>query len=307
THAFFKALLFLGAGSVILGLERGHERAHGEQHGGHDAPAFDPQDMRTMGGLRRRMPVTFWVYVIGALALAGIPPLSGFFSKDEILAAALQANPVIFYVLLAAAFFTAFYVGRQLLLVFFGPARSEPAERAGESPALVLVPLVALALLAFFGGVLNLPGNLALEHWLEPAVLIGVHGEFSLVTAGIATAVALVGLGLAWLVYGRQPLARLTETEPAARGLGPLFTGMHWAWYIDAAYQALVVRPYRRLAVFLASLVDQSLIDGIVNGFGYLARGLAGLGSAIQNGFVRSYALIFLTGVVAIFAYLLLR
>lgn len=307
THAFFKALLFLGAGSVILGMERGHERAHSGEHAGHETPAFDPQDMRNMGGLRRKMPLTFWVYLIGALALAGIPPLSGFFSKDEILASALAARPVVFYVLLAAAFFTALYVGRQLLLVFFGPARTEPAAQAGESPALITVPLVVLALLAFFGGGLNFPGSLALEHWLEHSVLIGVHGEFALPTAALATAVALVGLGLAWLVYGRTPLARPDEPDPAARALGPLFAGMNRAWLIDAAYQTLIVRPYRRLAEFLASLVDQGLIDGIVNGFGYLARGLAGVGSAIQNGFVRSYALIFLTGVAAIFAYLLLR
>ena len=313
THAFFKALLFLGAGSVILGLERGHERveesaghAHGE-HADHTTPAFDAQDMRNMGGLRRKMPLTFWVYMIGALALAGIPPLSGFFSKDEILASALEANPVVFYVLLVAAFFTAFYVGRQLLMVFFGLARTEPAAQADESPGLIVVPLAILALLAFFGGGLNFPGNLALEHWLEHSVLIGVHGAFALPTAALATGVALAGLALAWLVYGRKPLARPEDSDPAARGLGVLFAGMNRAWLIDTAYQTLIVRPYRRLATFLASLIDQSLIDGIVNGFGYLARGLAGVGSAIEDGFVRSYALIFLTGVVAIFAYLLLR
>ncbi len=133
THAFFKALLFLAAGSVILGIEKGHAASH---HGHHDREDdhFDPQDMRNMGGLRKRMPTTFWVYLVGSLALAGIAPLAGFFSKDEILAAASHKYPVVFVLLVIAAFFTAFYMGRQVLMVFFGKPRSRAAEGAVENP-----------------------------------------------------------------------------------------------------------------------------------------------------------------------------
>ena len=129
THAFFKALLFLAAGSVILGLERGHAALH-EHGGGH---GFDPQDMRVMGNLKNKMPITFAVYIIGAFALSGIAPLAGFFSKDEILAAAKNTSSVIYIVLSLAALLTAFYMGRQILIVFYGKERSKPAEKATES------------------------------------------------------------------------------------------------------------------------------------------------------------------------------
>ncbi len=136
THAFFKALLFLSAGSVILGMERGETAAYGAGHA-HGGPSghgeFDPQDMRNMGGLRSRMTVTFWVYLIGALALSGIAPLAGFFSKDEIIAAATQYNPIILILLVAAAFLTAFYMWRQISLVFFGPSRTRAAGAANEN------------------------------------------------------------------------------------------------------------------------------------------------------------------------------
>ena len=146
THAFFKALLFLSAGSVILGIEHGQEHAHGHSHG-HDTRAeeLDPQDMRNMGGLRKRMPLTFWVYLAGALALMGIAPLSGFFSKDEILAAASQKNTAVFVLLIISAFLTAFYMGRQIFMIFFGKARSTAAGKAAESPLVVTLPLVVLA------------------------------------------------------------------------------------------------------------------------------------------------------------------
>ncbi|MCS6883731.1 MAG: NADH-quinone oxidoreductase subunit L, partial [Chloroflexaceae bacterium] len=165
THAFFKALLFLGAGSVIQAVERGAHHTHDHA---------DPQDMRHLGGLWGRLPVTQWTYLIGALALAGLPPLSGFFSKDEILLDAFEHNLPIFIILLVAAFFTAFYMGRQLLMVFFGRPRSEAAAHATESPPVITLPLIALAVLSVAGGVLNLPqfseegyaGALAFKNWL---------------------------------------------------------------------------------------------------------------------------------------------
>lgn len=210
THAFFKALLFMGSGSVIHGMEHGHHHlAHGHHDDHHDD--FDPQDMRTMGGLRKHMPYTFWTYLIGSLALAGIVPLAGFWSKDEILAhAAKNGNgifsfdlfSIVYWILGAAAFCTAFYMARQVKMVFFGEERHEAAEHAHESPWTMTTPLVILAVLAISGGLLNFPNipqlgigeahgkveeehsekveyaeeesglfsTLALEHWLEHSI-----------------------------------------------------------------------------------------------------------------------------------------
>ena len=308
THAFFKALLFLAAGSVILGVEHGHEAAahakHGK-HGDHDAHDFDAQDMRNMGGLRGKMPVTFLVYLIGSLALAGVAPLAGFFSKDEILVAASRSNIIVFAILLIAAFFTAFYVGRQLMLVFFGKPRSEAAGKAVESPALMTVPLMALALLAAVGGALNLPGSHVLETWLEHTLGPGEPAEFVLPLAALALGVALVGLFLGWLIY-RRPLASATARDPLAR-LGPLWTALNRKWWVDEFYHAVIVRPYKAISRFLAGDVDTGFIDTVATGMGVLVRRLSRAGGFLQNGFVRSYALMIVVGVVVIMMYLAFR
>lgn len=173
THAFFKALLFMGSGSIIHGMEHGHHHVHDHGHGGHDDHGddshaaedhhddFDPQDMRTMGGLRKKMPVTFGVYVIGSLALAGIFPFAGFWSKDEILAHASYNDFPLFgfisFMLTIGAFCTAFYMTRQIKMVFFGEPRHEAAEHASESNRLMTRPLVFLAVLSLVGGFLNTP------------------------------------------------------------------------------------------------------------------------------------------------------
>ena len=171
-HAFFKALLFLAAGSVIFALE--HERTHDH--------TFDPQDMRNMGALWSRLPVTRWVYLAGALALAGLPPFVGFFSKDEILLAAFRQNTTVYVLLTLAAFLTAFYMSRQVLMIFFGTARSRAAKDAVESPALMTWPLVALAVLSLVGGVLNLPGTFpgaqGLSGWLGYTLAAPEPAEF---------------------------------------------------------------------------------------------------------------------------------
>ncbi len=306
THAFFKALLFLGAGSVILGMEHGEDRAtRGHKHLHEE---FDPQDMRNMGGLRQKMPLTFWVYLIGALALSGIAPLAGFFSKDEILAAASKNSLAIFILLIVAAFFTAFYMGRQLLLVFFGKGRSRAAEMAAESPAVVTVPLVILAVLSTIGGIINFPGLSWLEKWLEPAFTGLAPGEFVWAVAGSSLAVALIGLALAWVFYSaRKTLALPRQPDPLRRALGPVFTGMEHKWWVDEAYQKIIIRPYEALSGFLALPVDQTIIDGTANGLGKLAGALANAWRTLQNGFVRRYALTILVGVVLILAYLVLR
>jgi NADH-quinone oxidoreductase subunit L len=306
THAFFKALLFLAAGSVILGLEHGHAQAAAHAaNPAHDE--FDPQDMRTMGGLRSKMPLTFIVYLIGALALAGIAPLAGFFSKDEILAAASQQSLAVYVVLTVAAFLTAFYMGRQLLMVFFGRPRSEAGEKAAESPLLVTLPLVVLAALSFFGGVLNLPGSHWLETWLEPSLVAAAPGHFVITVALISLVIALAGLFIAWLVYGRKPLFEAGQPDPLRRALDGLFVALERKWWVDEFYHAVVVRPYQALARFSAGAVDQTVIDGIVNGLGALVRSIAAGWRRFQNGYVRSYALSIVFGVVLAITYLVLR
>ena len=337
THAFFKALLFLGSGSVILALERAHHPidGHHKKKSEHEKQGrFDPQDMRSMGGLRRQIPLTFGVYTIGALALAGIPPLAGFFSKDEILADALHANPLVWLLLTAAAFLTAFYMGRQVLLVFFGKPRSSAAKKAVESPAVMTIPLVILAALSVFGGLINLPGLHSFTQWLEHTLGEGLAHptEFNLSVALISTALALAGLYLAWTVYGRVPLKE-RQADPLKKRLGHTFAGMENKWWVDEFYDRIIVQPYvsfaaflaekidwnflhdwvhdsvlaggfRRFARFLAEPFDLGVIDGIANGLASMAKGMAKGFSFLQTGFVRNYALVTFFGVVLMLGYL---
>jgi NADH-quinone oxidoreductase subunit L len=342
THAFFKALLFLSAGSVILGLERGHHHAaHHHGHGSHadDHPeeTFDPGDMRNMGGLRKTMPVTFWVYMIGTLALAGIFPFAGFWSKDEILLDASLHYPHVYWILSAAAFLTAFYMGRQVWMVFFGKARHEAAEHAEESPLVITVPLIILAVLSALGGFINLPfkGFHQFGIWLEHTLGVIEFPPFDLVVAGLSTVLALGAIALSWFIYQRKPLEN-GDPDPLAKPLGPAFVGMENKWFIDEAYQFVIIHPYKRLSEFLAQTVDwdfwhEWFHDSVlVKGFVGLARFLANpvdLGlidrvsyllsdvirasaenlRKLQNGFVRSYALSVVLGVAAILGYLLFK
>ena len=343
THAFFKALLFLSAGSVIQGVEHGHH--HVEQHGKgkHRTEAhFDPQDMRYMGGLRTRMKVTFWVYLIGALALAGIPPLAGFWSKDEILAEANTIHTTVYWLLTIAAFFTAFYMARQVLMVFFGKPRTEAAAHASENPPMMTIPLLVLAFLSFFGGWLNLPSLHTFTQWLEHT-LEEIHiGEFNLLVAAISTLLALVALFLGWLIYSwrypefqKIPPAKRPD-DPLQQIIGPIFTGMQKKWWVDELYWALFLNPYISLSRFLAETIDWrfwhdwfhdvviarsfrvtarflavsfdlGVIDGFANGLADGTKALAARMSHLQTGFVRNYALMFFAGVVVILGYLILR
>ena len=353
THAFFKALLFLSAGSVILGMERGHhnlahghhnDHAHGEgsnEEGGHGdshGEVFDPGDMRNMGGLRRTMPVTYWLYMIGTLALAGIFPFAGFWSKDEILLDASLHYPIVYLLLSIAAFFTAFYMGRQIWMVFFGEHRTEAAAHAVESKPIITVPLMVLAGLSILGGALNLPfeGFHQLGHWLEYTL----HEVESLAldygVAGISTVLALAAIALSWFIYGRDPL-RTGQPDPLKRPLGFLFTGMENKWFVDEGYFATIINPFKKLSQFLADVIDwrfwhdwfherviagtynwvsnialnryadQQGIDRFANGLGNVTQWLSAGARQIQNGFVRSYALSVLLGVVLILGYLILR
>jgi NADH-quinone oxidoreductase subunit L len=356
THAFFKALLFLSAGSVILGIERGHHHAgharhdngpgsgkNEESHASHDshtstshADVFDPNDMRNMGGLRKTMPVTFWLYMIGTLALAGIWPLAGFWSKDEILADAFNEGfTVVYWLLTIAAFFTAFYMGRQIWMVFFGEPRHEAAVHAEESPGIITIPLMILAFLSIFGGALNLPGLHTLTEWLEHT--IEVHaGEFVWSVAIISTVLALVAILFSWYLYGRDPL-KAGQVDPLKKPLGPVFTGMENKWFVDEIYQGLIITPFAKLSQFLADVIDwrfwhdwfhetviagtynwlsnialnkyadQRGIDAIANGLGTWTQAFSAILRKVQNGFVRSYALSVLLGVVVILGYLILK
>jgi NADH-quinone oxidoreductase subunit L len=338
THAFFKALLFLSAGSVILGMERGHHHlahGHGDSHG-HEEEIFDPGDMRNMGGLRKEMPVTFWVYLIGALALSGIVPFAGFWSKDEILAdAKLHHYMGVYWLLAIAAFFTAFYMGRQIFMVFFGSERTDVAKHAEESPSVMTIPLIILAIGATIGGAMNLPGLHTFTEWLEHTIEGVEATPFNFMVAGVSTALALLAIFLAWTLYGRKPLAK-GEADPLKKMLGPVFFGMENKWFVDEGYKAVIIDRYNDLAYFLAQTldwnfwhdwfhekvifagfkkltrfladpVDLGFIDAIANGLAdWTKRASTGL-RRIQNGFVRSYALSVLLGVVLMLGYLLLK
>jgi len=212
------------------------------------------------------------------------------------------------YILLTlAAFLTAFYMGRQLLMIFFGKSRSEAGEKATESPLLVTLPLVVLALLSVFGGALNLPGTHLLETWLEHSLHVSVAGHFVLTIALISTGVALAGLFLAWLVYGRKPLFQHGQPDPLLRPLNGLFRALENKWWVDALYHALIVKPYQSLSAFAADSIDQGVIDGIVNGFGSVANRGAKTWRRLQNGYIRSYALTIVVGVVLVITYLIFR
>ena len=339
THAFFKALLFLSAGSVILGLERGHHHlAHHGGHGDHEEEVFDPGDMRNMGGLRKTMPVTFWLYIIGTLALAGAFPFAGFWSKDEILLDAKLHYPAVYWMLTIAAFFTAFYMGRQIWMVFFGQSRHEAAVHAEESPKIITIPLMVLAGLSLLGGGLNLPfsGLHTLGHWLAYTLRGAEALPLDLQVAGVSTLLVLLAILFSWLLYGRKPI-KAGQLDPLKKPLGFIFTGMENKWFVDEGYQAAIINPFKKLSYFLADYVDwhfwhdwfhdtviagtynwlsnialnryadQRGIDAFFDGWGKLTKNLSASMRRVQNGFVRSYALSVLLGVVLILGYLLLK
>jgi NADH-quinone oxidoreductase subunit L len=347
THAFFKALLFLGSGSVILGLEHSHHHVEHDPHlkkqiKGHPNEHFDPQDMRNMGGLRSKMKVTFWVYLVGALALAGIFPFAGFWSKDEILVAGLESNRTVLILLIISAFLTAFYMGRQVFLVFFGKARSPAAEHARESSPLVTIPLIILAVLSTLAGVLNLPGIHTFTVWLEHTSEFVHAGEFVLWLALLATVMALLGIGLAWWLYMRRypllqslPVAKRPD-DPLRSLLNGYFTVLENKYWVDEFYWLVILNPYIAFSKFLADVVDWrfwhdwfhdrviarsfrfltrllavqvdlGVIDWIANGLATVTQGAAGKMRRLQTGYVRNYALSVFLGVVVILGYLILR
>lgn len=282
THGVFKALLFLAAGAVIHGTN-------------------DVQDMRRMGGLRRAMPRTFWTYVVGALALSGIFPFAGFWSKDEIIGQLWISHPAVAVILILTSMLTAFYMARQISLVFLGQPR-DPSVHAHESEPIMTIPLVILAVGSVLVGFINLPVLHTLSHFMETVFINEVPAEFNIVLAILTTLLALGAGYIGYRVYALN-VWRRTFKDPLIPYLGVFFEGFETAWGSDT-YVRFFMQPFRAFARFLARVFDPHGIDGVVNG---LARtvGLSGEGLRLsQTGYLRSYTLVFLVGAVAVIGYL---
>jgi NADH-quinone oxidoreductase subunit L len=291
THAFFKGLLFLGSGSVILGMH--HE-----------------QDMYKMGGLRKHMPKTFITFMVGAAALSGLPLMSGFFSKDEILAHAFAHGGISYFtwiIGLLAAMMTAYYTWRMVALTFFGKERFDVDHvHPHESPASMTTPLIVLAVLALFGGLLNLPAlhllgdaEQLLAGWIGPVTAAGneiLHGEHGAPHLGLGAEFALLGLGCAIALFfahkGFHGYRQGTQKDADAERANPaLFSFLSDAWRIDSTYAARVVAPIKSLATYLATIIDQDAIDHVVNGVGAGAGKTGEKLRVLIDGNLKNYAL----------------
>ena len=265
THAFFKALLFLGAGSVIHGLS-------GEQ------------DLRHMGGLRKNMPITFVTLGIASLAISGFPGFSGFFSKDAILSAAYAQRPWMFWIGAITAGITALYVFRAYFMAFFGNYRGH--HHPHESPAVMTVPLIVLAALSLFGGFINVP------HWLSPAFPLSEHENMTAMI--ISASCGIIGIIIAIFLY----LVRPVLAESLQTAAGPLYTVVANKYYVDEIYSGLIVKPLEAISrSVLWKGVDETIIDkSFVNGLGRVIRGWGALFRQLQSGSIRNYAALVLAG-----------
>jgi NADH-quinone oxidoreductase subunit L len=297
THAFFKGLLFLGAGSVMHAM-------------GGDT------DMRNMGGLRRYMPITFITFLLATFAITGIPGFSGFFSKDEILWRAFEHHKLLWGLGVFGAFLTAFYMFRLLFMTFWGEFRGgkELEHHLHESPPVMTIPLIILGIFSAIGGYVGVPhmlqfsnifSDISIERFFEP--LFGVHHsvgsaglEFG--TMGISVIIVFIGILLAYYFYivNREMPKRLAER----------FSGIYKLllnkYYVDEIYNAIFVQPIKNGAIFLWKCFDTGVIDGIVNGSAGLTIGISGILRRIQTGYVQDYILSFIIGVILIIGYLLI-
>jgi NADH-quinone oxidoreductase subunit L len=303
THAFFKALLFMAAGSVMHAMS-------------------NQTDMRIMGGLKEKMPYTFWTMLIGTLAIAGIPGFSGFFSKDEILWQAwsgVHGAPWLWLIGTLAAALTTFYMFRLIFMTFFGTLRADEktAHHVHESPGVMVWPLVVLAVLSLVGGYVGIPAVLGggnhFEHFLAPVFAASeevhraaVHGEsgahgLELLLMGIVLLLVLASLWLAWQFYGRKS----DLPDKTARSLKGIYTLVFNKYYVDELYDTIIARPLRRLSeTALWRFIDTRIIDGSINGVAALVGAGARALSAAHTGFVQNYALVFVLGVIALLFYL---
>lgn len=292
THAFFKALLFLGAGSVIHALQ-------GEQ------------DIRKMGGLKRKLPLTFFTFLAGTLAITGIPPFAGFFSKDEILTEAFYHHPMLWFFALAGVLLTCFYMFRLFYLVFYGKTRitAVTAEHIHESPLVMAVPLIILAILSLFGGFINLPaflgGHGALGKYLKPVLATTANDSIPFpVEMEIILAVITLGLisVVIWYAYKRFiswheiPLSETARRKPVSKIISAKF-------YIDELYDLLFSRPFKWLSSALFGFIDTFIIDFIVNGFGNIAVWSGRQFRRLQNGNISLYVFIMVVSFMLIILY----
>jgi NADH-quinone oxidoreductase subunit L len=314
THAFFKACMFLGSGSVIHAMHHALHKGHL-----HD----DPQDMRHMGGLRKVMPFTFITFFVSTLAIAGIFPFSGFFSKDEILWQAFsnpyhgQLNLIVWGLGCIAALFTAFYMFRLVFMTFFGESRINPKVKdyLHESPAVITIPLIVLGILATIGGFIGTPKLLGMlpnyfEHWLDPVFeLAGEYGkqyahmhehshalEGGLMVMSLGIAVVGIMIAVTYYVKNTSLPASFTAKFPA------LHRAVYNKWYIDELYDFLFVNPCKAFGNLLWKGFDVLIVDGIVNGTAKVVMGLSAALKGLQSGYVHNYAMGMALGVVAILA-----
>lgn len=291
THAFFKALLFLGSGSVIHAL------------GGE-------QDMRKMGGLKPHLKRTHLTFIIGTLAIAGIPPFAGFFSKDEILFEALVEGNILYWFIGAlAAFMTSFYMFRLLFMTFYGKSRMDKhvEEHVHESPKSMVTPLMILALLSLVGGFVGLPGLSAINKFLSPvfssvhsshlgeAVAEGAHSidmNKVYIMMVVSTIIAVAGILLAYLLYMKKP----EIPGKIANSFKLIYTFVYNKFYVDEIYDVLFVNTTKKFSLFLWKIIDVRLIDGIVNGAAKVVDINASIFKITQTGYVRNYAFLIVFG-----------
>ena len=295
THAFFKALLFLGAGSVIHAMH--HE-----------------QDMRNMGGLKAKLPITFFTMLMGTIAISGLPPFSGFFSKDEILAHVYEHNPTLWVIGVIGAMLTAFYMFRMLFLTFWGSFRGtkEQEKHLHESPKSMTIPLVVLAILSVFGGLIGVPEVLGGHHWLaqflSPVLVYtkAVSGEAvpldhatEYLLMGISVGAALLAIGIAYVTYVSRKVLPISDAENRSF----LSKLSYHKFYIDEVYEALITRPLDAISTFFYKVVDKLGIDGLVNGAGTTAKEASKTLRLIQTGNVGFYIFMMVAGIVALLIY----
>jgi len=285
THAFFKALLFLGAGSVMHGL---HEE----------------QDIWKMGGLKKKMPVTFWTFIIGTLALSGVPPFSGFYSKDSILAQALEEKSyLLFGVAVFVAALTTFYMFRLFFVAFLGEARNEKAKHAHESPAVMTLPLVVLAVFAVIGGYIGITNNYGSQFAAEHASLSiseqAMHPFHDIFPMACGIGAVVVGLFLAFSLY------RNTATDPLPAKLGALAEAMKNKFYFDELYEATVIRLHDFIAA-VADWIDRWILEGAIIGAIRGGTDLSGRAlRLVQTGNLQTYAFLFVLGVALLLYFVL--
>ena len=299
----FKALLFLGAGSVIHAMS-------GEQ------------DMRKMGGLKDKLPKTFWTMMVATLAIAGIPPLAGFVSKDEILWMSFSSpygSPVFWIVGVITAGLTAFYMFRLVYMTFYGNPRYDKhtAEHLHESPATMTTPLIILGVLSVVGGLIGWPavlgGGAWLEHFMHPvfakAQEIGIQhaGEHSHSLEYLLIALSIALVVVAILTARRLYLNRSEDSDSMEKSLGGIHTLIYNKYYVDELYDKVFITPTVKISVLLWKKFDVLIIDGFVNGSAWLVGQLSGAVRKLQTGMIRSYAFVFLTGVIFVVGYLLLN